>query len=91
MLTGSFGVDEALALGRDLELELEVRPVADSGLLLYAGVRKSQQLSVYLDQGKVSTTCLRYICTSGVIYFCLSGCRCVELNLIWCSLCRWLC
>lgn len=58
-------VDESLALGRDLELELEVRPVADSGLLLHAGVRKRQQLSVYLNQGEVSTPDLEGICTSG--------------------------
>ncbi|XP_017342550.1 laminin subunit alpha-5 isoform X1 [Ictalurus punctatus] len=50
---GHITIDESLALGRDLELELEVRPVADSGLLLHAGVRKSQQLSVYLNQGEV--------------------------------------
>lgn len=58
-------LDESLALGRDLELELEVRPVVDSGLLLHAGVRKSQQLSVYLSQGEVSTPGLHGICTSG--------------------------
>ncbi|KAG7323189.1 hypothetical protein KOW79_012891 [Hemibagrus wyckioides] len=50
---GHIAIDESLALGRDLELELEVRPVADSGLLLHAGVRKHQQLSVYLNQGEV--------------------------------------
>ncbi|KAI5095781.1 laminin subunit alpha-5 isoform X1 [Silurus meridionalis] len=50
---GHISIDESVALGRDLELELEVRPVADSGLLLHAGVRKSQQLSVYLKQGEV--------------------------------------
>ncbi|KAB5546449.1 hypothetical protein PHYPO_G00072140 [Pangasianodon hypophthalmus] len=50
---GHIAIDESLALGRDLELELEVRPAADSGLLLHAGVRKSQQLSVYLNQGEV--------------------------------------
>ncbi|KAK3546887.1 hypothetical protein QTP86_003815 [Hemibagrus guttatus] len=50
---GHIAIDESLALGRDLELELEVRPVADSGLLLHAGVRKRQQLSVYLNQGEV--------------------------------------
>lgn len=58
-------VDELLALGRDLELELEVRPVADSGLLLHAGVKKRQQLTVYLNQGEVSTPGLQQICTSG--------------------------
>ncbi|XP_047662931.1 laminin subunit alpha-5 isoform X3 [Tachysurus fulvidraco] len=50
---GHIAIDELLALGRDLELELEVRPVADSGLLLHAGVKKRQQLTVYLNQGEV--------------------------------------
>ncbi|TUI56729.1 Laminin subunit alpha-5 [Bagarius yarrelli] len=50
---GHIAVEELLALGRDLELELEVRPVVDSGLLLHAGVKRSQQLSVYLSQGEV--------------------------------------
>uniref|UniRef100_A0A8B9M1E1 Laminin, alpha 5 n=1 Tax=Astyanax mexicanus TaxID=7994 RepID=A0A8B9M1E1_ASTMX len=31
-----------------------VRPVSDSGLLLHAGTKKSQQLSVYLNQGEVT-------------------------------------
>ncbi|XP_072512537.1 laminin subunit alpha-5 isoform X2 [Salminus brasiliensis] len=51
---GHISIDESLALGRDLELELEVRPVSDSGLLLHAGAKKSQQLSVYLNQGEVT-------------------------------------
>ncbi|XP_022533328.2 laminin subunit alpha-5 isoform X2 [Astyanax mexicanus] len=51
---GHISVDESLVLGRDLELELEVRPVSDSGLLLHAGTKKSQQLSVYLNQGEVT-------------------------------------
>ncbi|KAM9445291.1 laminin subunit alpha-5 isoform 1-T1 [Clarias gariepinus] len=50
---GHIAIGESLALNRDLELELEVRPVADSGLLLHAGVRKSQQFSVYLTDGEV--------------------------------------
>ena len=52
-------VDESLGLGQDLKLELEVRPVSDSGLLLHTGARKGQQLSVYLDQGKVSALLLQ--------------------------------
>ncbi|XP_066526408.1 laminin subunit alpha-5 isoform X2 [Hoplias malabaricus] len=51
---GQIAIDESLVLGRDLELELEVRPVEDSGLLLHAGVKKDQQLTVYLNQGKVT-------------------------------------
>lgn len=57
-------VDESLTLGHDLELELEVRPVADSGLLLHAGVRKSQQLSIYLNHGEVRISSLQGCCTS---------------------------
>ncbi|XP_073731136.1 laminin subunit alpha-5 [Misgurnus anguillicaudatus] len=49
-----FMIDESLVLAQDLEILLEVRPVSDSGLLLHAGAKKSQQLSVYLDQGQVT-------------------------------------
>ncbi|XP_037396843.1 laminin subunit alpha-5 isoform X2 [Pygocentrus nattereri] len=51
---GRLAIDESLVLGQELELELEVRPVSDSGLLLHAGGRASQQLSVYLNQGTVT-------------------------------------
>uniref|UniRef100_A0A4W5JD38 Laminin G domain-containing protein n=1 Tax=Hucho hucho TaxID=62062 RepID=A0A4W5JD38_9TELE len=47
---------ESLMLGRDLEVQLEVRPVSDSGLLLHAGTRAGQQLSLYLNQGAVTVT-----------------------------------
>ncbi|XP_062872234.1 laminin subunit alpha-5 [Trichomycterus rosablanca] len=50
---GHITIGESLVLGHDLELEVELRPVTDSGPLLYAGVKKNQQLSVYLNQGEV--------------------------------------
>lgn len=75
-------VDESLALGRDLELELEVRPVTDSGLLLHAGVRKSQQLSVYLNQGEVSTPGLHGICTAGSFPLPVQSLVAVRVNML---------
>uniref|UniRef100_A0A4W5QX50 Laminin G domain-containing protein n=1 Tax=Hucho hucho TaxID=62062 RepID=A0A4W5QX50_9TELE len=51
---GHMAIDEALVLGRDLEVQLEVRLVSDSGLLLHAGT--GQQLSLYLNQGEVTVT-----------------------------------
>lgn len=45
--------DEALVLGRDLEIQLEVRPVLDSGLLFHAGTSPDQRLSLVLKQGEV--------------------------------------
>ncbi|XP_043080700.1 laminin subunit alpha-5 isoform X1 [Puntigrus tetrazona] len=53
---GYLTTDESLALGRDVEIQLEVRPVSDSGLLLHAGAKKSAQLSVYLKQGQVTVS-----------------------------------
>ncbi|XP_051518234.1 laminin subunit alpha-5 [Myxocyprinus asiaticus] len=47
-------IDQSLVLGRDLEIQLEVRPVSDSGLLLHAGAKRNQQLSLYLNQGQVT-------------------------------------
>uniref|UniRef100_A0A8D3CPA0 Laminin subunit alpha-5 n=1 Tax=Scophthalmus maximus TaxID=52904 RepID=A0A8D3CPA0_SCOMX len=38
----------SLVLGRDLEIQLEVRPVSDSGLLLHAGTSPDQHLSLVL-------------------------------------------
>lgn len=56
--------DESLALGRDLEIHLEVRLVLDSGLLLHTGAKKTQQLSLYLNQGKVTQSCTHtYTCS----------------------------
>ncbi|XP_031422129.1 laminin subunit alpha-5 isoform X2 [Clupea harengus] len=51
---GHLLIDESLVLSRDLEIQLDVRPVSDSGLLLHAGGYKGQQLSLYLHHGEVS-------------------------------------
>lgn len=45
--------DESLVLGQDLEIQLEVRPVSDSGLLLHAGMSRDQHLILVLSQGEV--------------------------------------
>ncbi len=57
LLRLSVMLDESLVLGRDLEIQLEVRLVSDSGLLLHTGAKKSQQLSLYLNQGQVTQPC----------------------------------
>uniref|UniRef100_A0AAQ4S3F6 Laminin subunit alpha-5 n=1 Tax=Gasterosteus aculeatus aculeatus TaxID=481459 RepID=A0AAQ4S3F6_GASAC len=46
----------ALVLGRDLEIQLEVRPVLDSGLLFHAGISPDQRLSLVLKQGEVTVS-----------------------------------
>uniref|UniRef100_A0A8C1UB59 Laminin, alpha 5 n=1 Tax=Cyprinus carpio TaxID=7962 RepID=A0A8C1UB59_CYPCA len=51
---GVYFSNESLVLARDLEIQLEVRLVSDSGLLLHAGAKKTQQLSLYLNQGQVT-------------------------------------
>ncbi|KAM4563209.1 laminin subunit alpha-5 isoform 2-T2 [Odontesthes bonariensis] len=53
---GHIAIDELLVLSQDLEIQLEVRPVSDSGLLLYAGTSPSQHLSVILSQGEVTVS-----------------------------------
>ncbi|XP_059188801.1 laminin subunit alpha-5 isoform X2 [Centropristis striata] len=50
---GHVAIDESLVLGRDLEIQLEVRPVSDSGLLLHAGTSAEQHLTLILSQGEV--------------------------------------
>ncbi|KAK5624087.1 hypothetical protein CRENBAI_015003 [Crenichthys baileyi] len=50
---GHMETDDSLVLGRDLEIQLEVRPASDSGLLLYAGTSSNQFLSLVLSQGEV--------------------------------------
>lgn len=50
---GHMAIDESLVLGRDLEVQLEVRPVSDSGLLLHAGTLPDQHLIVVLSRGEV--------------------------------------
>ncbi len=57
LLRLSVMLDESLVLGRDLEIQLEVRLVSDSGLLLHTGAKKTQQLSLYLNQGQVTQPC----------------------------------
>ncbi|XP_030589628.1 laminin subunit alpha-5 isoform X2 [Archocentrus centrarchus] len=51
---GHVVIDPSLALGRDLDIQLEVRPVLDSGLLLHAGMSPEHRLSLVLIQGKVT-------------------------------------
>ncbi|XP_028849375.1 laminin subunit alpha-5 isoform X2 [Denticeps clupeoides] len=51
---GHLMIDESLVLGQDFELQLEVRSVSNSGILLYSGGNKGQQLSLYLNQGEVT-------------------------------------
>ncbi|XP_039878777.1 laminin subunit alpha-5 isoform X1 [Simochromis diagramma] len=51
---GHIMIDESLALSRDLEIQLEVRPIVDSGLLLHAGTSSDHHLSLILIQGKVT-------------------------------------
>lgn len=53
---GHIAIDESLVLGRDLEIQLEVRPVSDSGLLLHAGMSPDQYLSLVLSQGQVTVS-----------------------------------
>ncbi|XP_075995809.1 laminin subunit alpha-4-like, partial [Genypterus blacodes] len=53
---GRVAIDETLALGRDLEIQLEVRPVSDSGLLLHAGTSAERHLSLVLNQGEVTVS-----------------------------------
>ncbi|XP_036961278.1 laminin subunit alpha-5 isoform X1 [Acanthopagrus latus] len=53
---GNMAIDESLVLGRDVEIQLEVRPVSDSGLLLHAGMSPDQHLTVVLSQGEVTVS-----------------------------------
>ncbi|XP_043984093.1 laminin subunit alpha-5 isoform X1 [Gambusia affinis] len=53
---GHLKIDDSLVLGRDLEIQLEVRPASDSGLLLYAGTSSDQYLSLFLSQGEVTVS-----------------------------------
>lgn len=46
-------VAESVVLDGDLEVQLEVRPVSDSGLLLLAGKSPEQHLRVVLSHGEV--------------------------------------
>ncbi|XP_022051460.2 laminin subunit alpha-5 isoform X1 [Acanthochromis polyacanthus] len=53
---GHIAIDESLVLGRDLEIQLDVRPVLDSGLLLHAGTSPDLHLSLVLSQGEVTVS-----------------------------------
>ncbi|KAM9785933.1 laminin subunit alpha-5 [Neosynchiropus ocellatus] len=53
---GHMTIDESLILGRDFEIQLEVRPVSDSGLLLHAGASADQHLTLVINQGEVVMT-----------------------------------
>uniref|UniRef100_A0AAQ6AFP7 Laminin subunit alpha 5 n=1 Tax=Amphiprion ocellaris TaxID=80972 RepID=A0AAQ6AFP7_AMPOC len=53
---GHIAIDESLVLGRDLEIQLDVRPVSDSGLLLHAGTSPDLHLSLVLSQGEVTVS-----------------------------------
>ncbi|XP_077410264.1 laminin subunit alpha-5 isoform X1 [Vanacampus margaritifer] len=50
---GHVVIDELLVLGGDLEIQLEVRPVSDSGVLLHAGTTSDQHLILTLSRGEV--------------------------------------
>ncbi|CAN9515277.1 unnamed protein product [Ophioblennius macclurei] len=53
---GHLVLDESVVLDRDLEIQLELRPVSDSGLLLHAGTSPDQHLSLLLEQGQVTAS-----------------------------------
>ncbi|XP_037833033.1 laminin subunit alpha-5 isoform X1 [Kryptolebias marmoratus] len=53
---GHLETDEFLVLSQDVEVQLEVRPVSDSGLLLHAGTSADQHLSLVLSQGEVTVS-----------------------------------
>ncbi|XP_047462931.1 laminin subunit alpha-5 isoform X2 [Mugil cephalus] len=53
---GHIAIDESLVLGRDNEIQLEVRPVSESGLLLHAGTSPDHHLSLILNQGEVTVS-----------------------------------
>ncbi|XP_015822830.1 laminin subunit alpha-5 isoform X1 [Nothobranchius furzeri] len=50
---GHMELDELLDLSQNLEIQLEVRPISDSGLLLHAGTSPNHHLSLALSHGKV--------------------------------------
>lgn len=52
-LGGHIAIAESLVLSEDFNIELEVRPVSYSGLLLHAGTSAKHYLSVVLNQGEV--------------------------------------
>lgn len=50
---GHITIEETLVLEEDFHIELEVRPVSYSGLLLHAGISANHYLTVVLNQGEV--------------------------------------
>ncbi|KAK7884079.1 hypothetical protein WMY93_027202 [Mugilogobius chulae] len=50
---GHITIDQSLVLGEDFNIQLEVRPVSYSGLLLHAGTSATHYLTVVLNQGEV--------------------------------------
>ncbi|RVE71198.1 hypothetical protein OJAV_G00072200 [Oryzias javanicus] len=52
---GHVRIDDSVVLDRDVEIQLEVRPASDSGLLLHAET-SDLQLSVILVEGKVTAS-----------------------------------
>ncbi|XP_037539702.1 laminin subunit alpha-4 [Nematolebias whitei] len=53
---GHLETDKSLVLSQDVEVQLEVRPISDSGLLLHAGTTVDQHLSLVLSQGEVTVS-----------------------------------
>ncbi|KAM9343060.1 laminin subunit alpha-5 isoform 2-T2 [Pholidichthys leucotaenia] len=51
---GHLIIDDSVVLDRDLQVQLEVRAVRDSGLLLHAGTSVDRHLSVVLVRGTVT-------------------------------------
>ncbi|KAM6924368.1 laminin subunit alpha-5 [Xenentodon cancila] len=51
--------NDYLVLGQDVEIQLEVRSILDSGLLLHAGTLTDQYMSLVLNQGEVTVSVYR--------------------------------
>ncbi|KAG7283457.1 hypothetical protein CRUP_035250, partial [Coryphaenoides rupestris] len=52
---GHIAIDDSVVLGKDLEIQVELRARSDSGLLLHAGTSE-HFLNVVLNQGEVTVT-----------------------------------
>lgn len=52
-----------------MEIQLEVRPVSDSGLLLHAGMSPDQHLTVVLSQGEVRPQQHDTVSSVSVVFF----------------------
>ncbi|XP_072557894.1 laminin subunit alpha-5 isoform X1 [Paramormyrops kingsleyae] len=53
---GHVSVDNTLLVGGDLEIQLEMRVVGDTGVVLHAGGGGDRQLTLYLNRGEVTVT-----------------------------------